>query len=186
MNQRMTSEGFEKMVGGQYADSAEALLKAYPHATDEEALQAARDLMRDSMFGWPTRAWATLHSRNGKSKGFVYYFDHRIPGVPAGADHGAEIVYVFGNLNSRGPAGGGAPTPDDNVMHELVSSYCANFAKNGDPNGKGLPDWPAFDEKEQQVMYFNGESGAMQHPNLEKIMAFDAYYAKLREKMKIK
>jgi len=40
------------------------------------------------------------------------------------------------------------------------------------------------DEKEQPVMYFDGESGAMKHPNLEKLMAFDTFYAKVREEMK--
>ena len=56
-----------------------------------------------------------------------------------------------------------------------------NFATSGDPNGEGLPEWPAFEEKEQLVLYIDGETGARKHPNLDKIMAFDAYYAKLRE-----
>ena len=65
-----------------------------------------------------------------------------------------------------------------------MSSYWINFAKTGDPNGEGLPALPQFDEKDQQVMYFDGESGARKQPNLEKLMAFDAYYAKVREKLK--
>jgi carboxylesterase type B len=87
---------------------------------------------------------------------------------------------VFGNLGGFG----GTDGPEAKALHELMSSYWVNFAKNSDPNGDGLPEWPEFDEKEQQVMYLDGESGARKHSNLEKLMTFDAYYAKLRKNMK--
>lgn len=74
-------------------------------------------------------------------------------------------------------------TEEDKTLNKLVSSYWINFAKNGDPNGEGLPQWPAFNEKENQVMYIDGDTGAKTHPDLDKIMAFDKYYAKLREAM---
>lgn len=48
----------------------------------------------------------------------------------------------------------------------------------------GLPEWPAFDEKEQQVLYIDAETGARKHPDLDKIMAFDAYFAQVREEAK--
>jgi para-nitrobenzyl esterase len=183
VTQPITSEGFEKMVSSQYVAGAEAILKAYPHATDAEAFQSAKDIMRDSIFAWPTWAWATLQSRKGKNKAFVYQFDHRIPGVPGGANHAAEIPYVFGNFGPKGPMNGRAAGPEDKALHDLISSYWINFARSGDPNGEGLPEWPGFYEKEQQVMYFDGESGARKHPNLDKIMAFDAYFAKVRQGM---
>ena len=63
-------------------------------------------------------------------------------------------------------------------------SFKENFAKNGDPNGPGLPAWPVFNEREQKTMFFDKTSGARPHPNLEKLEAFDAYYAKLRAKAK--
>jgi para-nitrobenzyl esterase len=184
VNQPIKSEAFEKMVRDQYAAGAEILLKAYPHATDEEALQSARDIMRDSIFAWPTWAWASLQSRNGKNKAFVYYFDHRTPNSPEGANHAAEIPYVFGNLGTMGPTGAGSVGSEDKALNDLISSYWINFARNGDPNGEGLPEWPAFGEIEQQVMYIDGEPGARKHPNLDKIMVFDAYFAKVREGMK--
>ena len=183
VTQPLTSEGFEKMISGQFAAGAEDLLNAYPHATDEEASRSAKDIMRESTFAWPTWAWASLHSRNGKNKAFVYYFDHRTADSPDGANHGSEIFYVFGNQNTQGPMGKVPVGPEDLALHELISSYWINFARNGDPNGEGLPEWPVFDEKGQQVMYFDSESGARKHPNLDKIMAFDAYFAKVREKM---
>jgi len=183
VTQPVTSDGFKKMIDGQYAAGAEELLKAYPHATDAEATQSAKDIMRDSTFAWPTWAWASFQSRNGKNKAFVYYFDHRTPTSPDGANHAAEISYVFGNLASMGPTGAGANSPEDKALSKLIRSYWVNFARTGDPNGPDLPEWSVFDEKKQQVMYIDGKSGAMKHPNLDKIMAFDAYFAKVRKEM---
>jgi para-nitrobenzyl esterase len=185
VNQPITGEGFEKMVRSQYAAGAEDLLKAYPHSTDAEAFRSARDIMRDSTFAWPTWAWATLQSKKGKNKAFVYYFDHRTPDSPEGANHASEITYVFGNLGAMGPMGG-SDNPANKALSDLISSYWINFARTGDPNGPNLPKWPAFNGTEQQVMFFDGESGARKHPNLEKIMAFDAYFAKVREGIKAK
>ncbi len=177
---KTTSAEFEQMIRGQYALGAEELLKAYPHETDNEETRSTQDIMRDTICAWPTWSWAKLQSRNGKNKVFVYYFDHRTPASPDGADHASEISYVFGSLGGFG----GTDGPEAKTLYELMSSYWVNFAKNGDPDGEGLPEWPEFDEKKQQVMYIDGESGARKHPNLDKLMALDAYYAKLRESVK--
>jgi para-nitrobenzyl esterase len=165
-----------------FAAAAEAFLKAYPHATDAEAMRSNQDIMRDSVFAWPSWAWAKLQSRNGRHKVFVYYFDHRTPSSPDGADHAAEISYVFGNLGGFG----GSTGPEAEALSKLMSSYWVNFAKNGDPNGAGLPVWPTFDEKEQKTMIFDKTPNARPHPNLDQLKAFDTYYAKFRKEATIK
>jgi carboxylesterase type B len=35
---------------------------------------------------------------------------------------------------------------------DVASSYWTNFAKTGDPNGPGLPHWPAYNAKDDQWM----------------------------------
>jgi para-nitrobenzyl esterase len=170
---RTTAAEFERMVRAGYGERAETILAAYPHATDEQAAESAQDLMRDSLFAWPTWAWARLQSSRGKHKAFVYYFDHRTPQSPNGANHAAEIGYVFRTLDLRGPA----PRPEDTAMSELMSRYWTNFAKTGDPNGPGLPAWPAFSETGQQVMVFDAKPGARPVPNLKMLEAMDAYFA---------
>ena len=185
VTQKTTSAAFEKMIRAERGSGAEAILKAYPHVTDAEATKSAKDVMRDATFAWPTWAWAKMQSRHGKNKAFVYYFDRRTPASPEGANHGSEIRYVFGNLDVA-DFSGGANGPEDKPLSELISSYWVNFATKGDPNGPGLSVWPAFDEKAQKTMVFDKTPGARPHPNQDKIKAFDAYYAKLREEAKAK
>ena len=64
------------------------------------------------------------------------------------AIHGAEFFYVLNNLRIRDlPC-----TETDVKVADIASSYWTNFAKTGDPNGPGLPRWPAYNAKDDQLM----------------------------------
>ena len=184
-----TPARFEQFVRGGFGKGADAILAAYPHATDSEADKAGRDLMRESTFAWHTWAWAMLQSEKGKSKAYVYYYDHRTPQQPNGAGHGSEIGYVFGTITAMPSLSATPPTPprpEDNKLSELVMTYWTNFAKRFDPNGAGLPQWPALSAADQRVMFFDGQPGARPVPNITQIKALDAYYAWRRDEAKSK
>jgi para-nitrobenzyl esterase len=185
LSQKITSETFEQYIRNKYRLGVEEILKAYPHATDAEATRSAKDSIREFSFAWSTWNWAGFQSNNGKNKAFVYYFDRRTPASPDGSSHAAELPYVFdnlGKLSQRSVSDGS----EDKVLSELITSYWINFAKKGNPNGPGLPVWPAFDEKEQKTLFFDKDPSARPHPNVDKIKAFDAHFAKLREEAKAK
>ena len=42
-------------------------------------------------------------------------------------------------------------TPADRELERVMSSYWANFARTGNPNGSGLPKWPSYNETTQSV-----------------------------------
>ena len=67
----------------------------------------------------------------------------RFRGLAACAARGG-ISYVFGPLAA---GRGGPPSAEDPAVWRMTQSYCANVAKNGDPNGPGLPTWPRHDPK---------------------------------------
>jgi para-nitrobenzyl esterase len=169
---------YQSSIHTGYGDYADKIFAAYPGDTDANALRSARDMFRDATFAWPTWAWARLQSRTGKGKVFVYYFSHRpqYPNTPQfkdwGASHGSEIAFVFGNFSAAM-----APTPADQAVSDEVSSYWVNFAKTGDPNGAGLPAWPAFTDANQRVMKLNDPSEAIPVPNLDKLQVLDGYFA---------
>jgi para-nitrobenzyl esterase len=176
--QTTTAAAYQTSVRTGYGDYADKIFAVYPGGTDAEALRSARDLFRDTAFAWPTWTWARLQSETGKGKVFVYYFSHRppYPDTPMfqgwnGASHGGEMQYVFGNFGKTMP-----PTEADKAMAEQVSSYWVNFAKKGNPNGTGLPQWPAFDDRSQQVLNLNDPTKPIPVPNMSQLKVLDGYY----------
>ncbi|MGB9067744.1 MAG: carboxylesterase/lipase family protein [Candidatus Acidiferrales bacterium] len=173
-----TAAAYQAQIKAGYGGYADKILAAYPGDTDAHALRSARDMFRDATFAWPTWAWAQLQSKTGKGKVYVYYFSHRPPYPDApnfkdwGAAHGAEISYVFGNFPQQMPA-----SDADKKVSDEVSTYWTNFAKTGDPNGSGLPSWPAFTDENQQVMKLNDPSESVSVPHLDQLKVLDGYFA---------
>lgn len=175
----ITAAEFEQEIKSQYGPHADAILNVYTHSTDAEAAKSSKELLRDSMFGWSTWTWARLQSEKGNGKVFEYYFDYHAPDTN-GAGHGSDVPFAFQTLSTRR----GESNPDDLKLRDIISSYWVNFAKTGDPNGPGLPEWPAFTEGDQNVMVFDTKISARPVPNLEKLKAYDAYIEWLREQAK--
>jgi len=173
-----TAAEYAAGVRERYGPFADRLLDAYPAAADSVP-KTARDLARDSAFGWHTWSWACLQSSRGKSKAFLYYFDQHpehAPGSPEadhGAPHGVDVPYVFENLDTMGrPA-----TDGDRRISDAMAAYWTNFAKRGDPNGDGLPAWPAFSDGHAMVMYFSGTSHTGPVPSESSLRVLDSYFA---------
>jgi para-nitrobenzyl esterase len=165
-------------VKKRYGPFADRLLEAYPKASDSVP-KTARDLARDAAFGWHTWSWARLQSAKGKSKAYYYYFDQHpayaegSPEAGRGSPHGAEIPYVFEHLDKlRRPA-----TAEDQAISDAMATYWTNFAKHGDPNGQGVPEWPAFSDKNPVVMYFAGAPKTGPVPSEKSLKVLDEYFA---------
>ena len=160
-----------------YGKFAEDLLKAYP-VDSNMVPKTARDLARDAAFGWHTWSWARLQSKMGKFKAFYYYFDHHpdfpegSPKAGYGSPHGQEVAYVFQHLNSSSPEA----TNTDQAISEAMATYWTNFAKYGNPNGNGVPEWPAFSEANPVAMYFNQTPHTGPIPSARSLEVLDAYF----------
>ncbi|MFD0289425.1 carboxylesterase family protein [Streptomyces lutosisoli] len=71
--------------------------------------------------------------------------------------HGSEIVYFFGNLYPDTQSW----TDQDRAIADALSSYLANYIATGDPNGPGLPRWPAYSPGSPTVMEVGEHYGPM-------------------------
>ncbi len=183
--QPTTAEKFIQRSRMRYGAQADAFLKLYPAGTDEEANASQLAAFRDEL-AFVMRVWARAQTKTGHSKAFLFYFTHQPPppvgasargGMGTGATHGSEAQYIFGNL--LGPR---AWTDLDHRVSETLSSYWVNFAANGDPNGKGLTKWPAFDDrKSDRPMVLGDQAEVGPAPNRAQLAFFESVYQKERD-----
>jgi para-nitrobenzyl esterase len=157
------------------AEEKASFAQLYPEASDPEASspQPSTDTV-----AWQMRSWAALQAKTGRSPAYLYWFDQSpppAPNAPHGALHGAEIAYVFQNFERDR-----AWTDEDRHLGELMSQYWVNFAKSGDPNGPGLPVWPAYAAAAPQVMEFSPMPRAAAAPRESAFQFVDAYFASRR------
>lgn len=156
-----------------YGVFAEKLKKAYPATNDAEAKKAMDAIARDrESFGFQNYAWARIQSEKGKSKAFVYFFNRDLPEEGGthkfGAFHTSEVPFAYGNLKKFSRPW----TPADYQLSNLMQTYWVNFATKGDPNGAGVPVWPAFNKDKGEVMNLDVESKAIQYPTYEGMELF--------------
>ena len=171
----VTVAQFQASARRKFGTLADEFLKLYPAQTDEEAaLQnnaSARDNSRIS-----TWLWGTLWTKASNLPLHTYFWTHAIPGAShdtRGAFHGSEIPYAFNSLDAL-------PQPwtrQDRAIAETMSSYWANIIKTGNPNGPGLPEWPAYSSQTPQVMELGDNFGPIPLAAPDKIDFWKRFYA---------
>lgn len=145
-------EGYTEIM----KDAADAFFAAYPASTDVEATNQSaafgQDINRVSTWGW-AKDW---YAGGATSDVFVYFWTHSPPNQTAGAYHGSELWYTFGNLPTYYNY---TWTEDDYEIQEIMGNYWANFIKNGNPNGAGLVEFPVTSPNVSEVMWLGDSFG---------------------------
>ena len=158
---------------GQWADSAKAV---YPGTTAEQRLFSIRDFTRDAGFGWPAYAWATQQKLTGKSPVYAAYLAQKsdttiyAKGNRRGAAHADDMMYLKGAFDHVAKK-----YPQEKKVSDLMQQYWVNFAKTMNPNGKGLPKWPVFEDSKPTVMQFQNGASLIETPNKEHILLIDRF-----------
>jgi para-nitrobenzyl esterase len=155
-------------IGGAFvttANSKEALFSLFgeheveakaafdPQGTKEFA-EVLTKFNTDWVWGEPARMVARAFVSK-RAPAYMYQFGY----VPAamreraryGAGHGSEVPFVFNKLSARWGAPAEA-TPEEKELARIMNTYWVNFAKTGNPNGKGLPVWPLYNLQKEEIM----------------------------------
>ena len=112
----------------------------------------------------PGFAWGRHQLKTGRKPIRTYYFEKERIGERKGpmyrpgiVPHSSDIAYVFGTYRDQ-ERGHDAL---DEQFSQIMMSYWTNFAKTGDPNGEGLPQWPLFTQDCQKAIHFDNEGVRM-------------------------
>ena len=167
---------------------ADALLLNYSNALAVSPGLAQREIATDLFMAYGMHRWATHHERSGQPT-YLYYMDHKPPAfrlyVPdnpdlelaggprsAGAYHSGDLAYVFANTRLVGVDW----QNEDHALSEQIAQYWTNFARTGNPNGAGLPQWPAFGMRNTMVLQEVG-SHVQQDIKREILAAWDQRFS---------
>lgn len=164
-NRQMTLEDAKKQLEPTFGESTDAYIKAFDEAWPGHS---TNDLLSiDHLFRPKTIICADYvsgqRSRGNGQPVYMYMFTWKSP-VNQGSVHGHELKFCFNTLNH---AGNELPTPtaDDQRLADLMSNSWANFAKTGNPNTQGIPQWEPYTAQNGNMMIFDYNCKVKHNPD---------------------
>ena len=156
---KVTPASFRQGIDASYGSSAARIAQLYPAASDAEANAAASALARDR--GLASMAmWAQQRQAGSGNPVYAYLWTHPEPGPDAAryrAFHSSEIPYVFDTLDASPERPFGEL---DRKLAAQMGAYWVNFVKTGNPNGAGLPAWPAYRQADREILEIGATTAA--------------------------
>jgi len=141
---------------------------AYDPDGNKEFAEVITRFNTDWVWGEPARFTARAFVASGEPA-YIYHFGYVPPAMQGraryGAGHGSEVGYVFDNLTG---GRGGTPTPQEQKVARMMNAYWANFAKTGNPNGEGLPEWPVYNLQKEEILDIQSDGEFVAKPDPRK------------------
>ncbi|MFO8057813.1 MAG: carboxylesterase family protein [bacterium] len=169
-----------EQVTGSYTDE---LMQYYSYDDYKKPMNLVFDVLNE---GYNSRGFLAAEAMAGKSPVYLYRFDWDDVRFPKkmGAFHGMDEPFVFGAMSLDSTLARIVATKESiekgRPLSEKMMSYYTNFARTGDPNGEGLPEWPAYNKETHQRMHFDTppEARTISEEKMEKYEFFSQFYVR--------
>lgn len=122
----------------------------------------------DDLFVSPAIALLNMHAnQNQLRSSYQYLFSKQLPRslelfpLPKwleGSAHASELFYMFTGYELSSLLLGMSWTEEEKRFVDALILYWSNFAKTGTPNGKDLPNWPKYTNKEKEYLEFGSNN----------------------------
>lgn len=154
-----TLDQYRANVAENFTHRTDEALGHYPAAGEADILAGLAHLFGDTQFHYGAWKLAVEMSRRGPAT-YRYVFTRQRAGADGPPGHTDELDYVFGRLAISVTEGKPAFDATDAAVSETMMDAWVRFAATGDPNGPGLPQWPAYGEQDDRYMEF-GDAPAL-------------------------
>lgn len=179
LNSKVTKENYVEVLAEDLEDFAEEMAEVVPADSPQRDQHFIVDAMGDAKgaaniaysaiwFSYSHYLWNNYLVEQGVPT-YEYYFT-KTNNILSNY-HAGELPYAYGNL-WRHP---GLYDESDYELSEIMQNYWVNFAKTGNPNGEGLPEWKAKSATQNQLIQFDTEVKMVDDPNEALYKVIDKY-----------
>jgi para-nitrobenzyl esterase len=137
-------------------DAADALVADYrtrrPNAAPRDIWI---DLATDAVFFYPSTRLLDAQSAHAPTWSYFFTWETPLLGGMLGSCHALEIPFVFDNLDRGGADLFTGSGPERAGIATAMHGAWIAFARTGNPNHAGLPDWPQYAPPERPTMRFD-------------------------------
>ena len=164
-----------------FPQAADVATELYSAERDDEVRGRVGEMFADTQFNYGV--WQLARAMSTRvPQTWRYLFLRRRFGRLDGPNHGEEVCYVFNTL-ALAPAGQKAPAFDrvDTSVAEAMLAAWVHFAATGDPNGEGLPPWPAYRADDDPHLEFDDVIRVGANWRRRQMDFLDGYFDSLKE-----
>lgn len=164
-------------TGSYSAAQADALNQALSQALNQAGYE---DAMTHYVFTYPAIYFSEGQAKHGATV-WMYRFDYasKALGGEAKAFHGLEIPFVWNTLLAQETEELTGKEPCRFQLAGLMHRAWIAFARHGDPNNPGLPDWPPYDGENRATMLFNTHNKVVNDPDGRKRLSWEQVFANI-------